>query len=66
MENGRIVETGLDDRSHPLEGGTLMMPACAFQTGPNLYLALTGPVLWVNDQSIPLPLNGFPTSVTLR
>jgi hypothetical protein len=25
-----------------------------------------GPVLWHNGASIPLPLNGFPTSVTLR
>jgi hypothetical protein len=70
-ENGRIVETGLDDRSYPLDGGTLMMPACALRTGPDLYLALTGPtigdapILWRNGASIPLPLNGFPTSVTL-
>ncbi len=71
-ENGRVVETGIDGRSYPLDGGTLMMPACAFRTGSDLYLALAGdsnaatPVLWHNGQSIPLTLNGFPTSVTLR
>ena len=77
-ENGRVVETGIDGCSYPLEGGTLMMPACAFRTGSDLYLALAGdstgnddpvpgsPVLWHNGESIPLIFNGFPTSVTVR
>ena len=66
-EDGRVVAAGIGSTGYSIDnGGTLMMPQCAFQTGPYLYLALTGPVLWVNGQSIPLPLNGFPTSVTLR
>lgn len=77
-ENGRVVETGIDGCSYPLEGGTLMMPACAFRTGSDLYLAMAGdstgddnpvpgnPVLWHNGESIPLIFNGFPTSVTVR
>ena len=65
-EDGRVVAAGIGSTDYSLDnGGTLMMPACAFQTGPDLYLALTGPVLWHNGASTPLPLNGFPTSVTL-
>ena len=104
-EDGRVVAAGIGSTDYSLDnGGTLMMPQCAFQTGPNLYLALTGsgnvppdvmagltghlrfpvgagndgtrvgagndgtaagPVLWHNGASTPLPLNGFPTSVTL-
>ncbi len=68
-EDGRVVAAGIGSTDYSLDnGGTLMMPQCAFQTGPDLYLALTGPynpVLWHNGASIPLPLNGFPTSVTL-
>ncbi len=82
-EDGRVVAAGIGSTDYSLDkGGTLMMPQCAFQTGPDLYLALTGPlrfpveagndgtaagpVLWHNGASTPLPLNGFPTSVTLR
>ena len=96
-EDGRVVAAGISSTDYSLDnGGTLMMPQCAFQTGPDLYLALTGsgnippdvmagltghlrfpvgagndgtavgPVLWHNGKSIPLPLNGFPTSVALR
>ena len=68
-EDGRVVAAGIGSTDYSLDnGGTLMMPACAFQTGDRLYLALTGPynpVLWVNGASTPLPLNGFLTSVTL-
>ena len=68
-EDGRVTTAGVGQTLYTIEnGGTLMMPQCACLTGDRLYLALTGPshpILWVNGQSIPLPLNGFPTSVTL-
>ena len=112
-EDGRVAAAGVGHMQYTIEnGGTLMMPQCAYLTGDRLYLALTGsgnvqsgvmagltghlgfpveagndgekvgggndgekvgggndgatyPILWINGQSIPLPLNGFPTSVTL-
>lgn len=73
-ENGRVTEAGVDGERFTLDGsGTMMMPACAFRTGKELFLALTtgggdsgadGPQLWINGISIPLILNGFLTSVT--
>ena len=74
-ENGRITGAGIDEKYYSLSGsGTLMMPSCAYRNGHDLYLALTGsgnvgavsyPALWINGQSIPLPLNGFLSSVVL-
>ncbi len=69
-KDGRVTAAGVGHTEYMIEnGGTLMMPQCACLDGDRLYLALTGPynpILWINGHSIPLPLNGFPTSVTLR
>ena len=68
-EDGRVAAAGVGHTEYTIEkSGTLMMPQCACLSGDRLYLALAGPsnpILWVNGQSIPLPLNGFPTSVTM-
>ena len=70
-QNGRLVSAHHGGTDYPLDpDGTLMMPACACVTDDALFLALTvygsHPVLWVNGRSIPIGLNGFLTSVSLR
>ncbi len=69
-KDSRVTAASVGQTEYMIEnGGTLMMPQCACLDGDRLYLALTGPynpILWINGHSIPLPLNGFPTSVTLR
>ena len=67
-DNGRVVAAGIGETDYTIgNGGTLMMPACACRNGQDLYLALSGeePAVWINGQSIPLPLNGYLTSVTV-
>ena len=68
-EGRRLLAATANGREYPFDGDTalLIMPQCAWEEDGKLFLALSrydgSPVLWVNGQSCPLPLNGFLTSV---